>query len=353
MAGKQDELKRLESEMSSAEFWADTARSRQATARVRQLKGLIEPLVELELRLAAASEMLQLAEAEKANELFDDLAGEAAELARRADDLELSLALAGKYDASNAYLTIQAGTGGTEACDWTAMLARMYRRYAERRGSAVNLLDAQPHQEAGLRSATLHIAGDNAYGLLASEAGVHRLVRISPFDANHRRHTSFAAVSISPEVEDEEMAIDAKDLRVETHRASGAGGQHVNMTDSAVRIVHVPTGITVNCQNERSQHQNREIAMRVLRSRLAALKEEERRKELEALNGGKSDITWGAQIRSYVLQPYQLVKDLRTGHETAQVQEVLDGNLEPFIRAYLRWRLAGSHTTMKGPAGDE
>lgn len=339
--------------MGKADFWSDIARSRRVTTRIKQIKRLVEPLEDLEKRVGASEEMLELAVGEGARDLFDDLAEEAAKVLEASDELELSLALSSRYDASNAYLTVQAGAGGTESCDWVGMLVRMYTRYAEREGLKVEMVDAQPNEEAGFRSVTLYVQGENAYGMLRSEVGTHRLVRISPFDANHRRHTSFAAVSVSPEVEEEEVVIEPKDLKIETKRASGAGGQYVNMTDSAVRVVHIPSGVVVNCQNERSQHQNREIAMRVLRSRLAALQDEERRRELEQLTGGKTDITWGTQIRSYVLQPYQMVKDLRTGLETGKVQDILDGNLEPFVRAYLRWQLSKPSATIGGEKKDE
>jgi len=333
--------------MSVASFWENRNRSKELLARAKFLKGIILPQGEILSRLDAADEMLELAGKEGDASLLNDIMKEAEHLANEIDALELSLALSGKYDALPAYLSIQAGAGGTESCDWASMLGRMYIRYAESRGWKIRTIDMVPNEEAGFRSATYYIEDDYVYGYLNGEIGVHRLVRISPFDANHRRHTSFASVDITPEVPDEAVEIDPNDLRIETHRSGGAGGQHVNMTDSAVRIIHIPSGIVVNCQDERSQHRNRDIAMHVLRSRLVVLKEQERQKELTALSGEKSDIAWGSQIRSYVLQPYQMVKDLRTDYESSQVDGILNGKLDPLIRAFLRWRLAHHQGTMK------
>jgi peptide chain release factor 2 len=255
------------------------------------------------------------------------------------DELELSVKMGAPEDARNAWLMIHAGAGGTESQDWAEMLLRMYLRFCESRGWKAELIDRQDGEEAGLKSATLHVVGDHAYGYLKGEMGVHRLVRISPFDAAQRRHTSFASVYVSPEVdEDIQIEIAEKDLRVDTYRSSGAGGQHVNVTDSAVRITHLPTGIVVTCQNERSQGRNRDMAMRVLRARLYQRALDERRAEEEKLVGDKKAIEWGSQIRSYVLHPYRMVKDHRTGHETGDTDRVLDGDLTPFIEAYLKSR---------------
>jgi len=255
------------------------------------------------------------------------------------DELELAVKMGAPEDAKNAWLSIHAGAGGTESQDWAEMLLRMYMRFVEQRGWKAELIDRQDGEEAGLKSATLHVVGDHAYGYLKSEMGVHRLVRISPFDAAQRRHTSFASIYVSPEVdEDIQVDIAEKDLRVDTYRSSGAGGQHVNVTDSAVRITHLPTGIVVTCQNERSQGRNRDMAMRVLRARLYQRALDERRAEEEKLVGDKKSIEWGSQIRSYVLHPYRMVKDHRTGHETGDTDAVLDGELTPFIEAYLKSR---------------
>jgi peptide chain release factor 2 len=285
-----------------------------------------------------------LAELLKEGEPAEKDAREALESARTfSEDLELSVKMGQPEDGKNAWVMIHPGAGGTESQDWAEMLLRMYMRFAESRGWKVELIDRQDGEEAGLKSATLHVVGDHAYGYLKGEMGVHRLVRISPFDAAKRRHTSFASVYVSPEIdEDIDIKIDDKDLRVDTYRSSGAGGQHVNVTDSAVRITHLPTGIVVTCQNERSQGRNREMAMRVLRARLYQKALDERRAEEQKLVGDKKAIEWGSQIRSYVLHPYRMVKDHRTGHETGDTDKVLDGGLTPFVEAYLKSNAEGS-----------
>jgi len=246
----------------------------------------------------------------------------------------------GEYDDHDAILSINAGAGGTESCDWAEMLARMYGRWAEQHGFRFEMIDRTPGEEAGIRSATFSVAGDHAYGRLKGERGVHRLVRISPFDSANRRHTSFASVDVMPEVEERDhVDINPEDLKIDTFRAGSAGGQHVNKTDSAVRITHLPTGIVVSCQNERSQHKNRAAAMRVLLARLLQREREEQERRLAALRGEQTEIAWGHQIRSYVLQPYQMVKDHRTGYETSDAEDVLNGNIDEFLEAYLRWDL--------------
>jgi peptide chain release factor 2 len=251
--------------------------------------------------------------------------------------------LGGQYDLANAIVTIHPGAGGTESQDWAEMLLRMYLRWAERRGFRREVIDYQPGEEAGIKSATVLLTGDYAYGLMSAEAGVHRLVRISPFDQAARRHTSFASVYVWPELpEDVEVEIDEKDLRIDTYRSSGAGGQHVNVTDSAIRITHLPTGIVVSCQNERSQHKNKASAMKVLRARLFDLKMKEQAAKMEQIGGEKREIAFGSQIRSYVLQPYQMVKDLRTRHQSGDPEGVLDGNVDPFIKTYLMQKSAGT-----------
>jgi peptide chain release factor 2 len=285
----------------------------------------------------------------------------AADLARGLDELETEVTvgetkkmLGGEHDRSNAIITIHPGAGGTESQDWAEMLLRMYVRWSERRGFKREVMDMQPGDEAGIKSATLAIYGDYAYGLLLAEAGVHRLVRISPFDQAARRHTSFASLYVWPELPDDaDVEVDEKDLRIDTFRSSGAGGQHVNVTDSAIRITHIPTGIVVSCQNERSQHKNRAQAMKVLKSRLFDIKTKEQEARLAQLGGEKRDIAFGSQIRNYVMQPYQMVKDLRTREQTGDVNRVLDGDLDPFIKAYLMKKAAGALLTATDASDDE
>jgi len=275
--------------------------------------------------------------------VLDDLARALDELGGEVETGETKKMLGGEHDRKNAIVTIHPGAGGTESQDWAEMLLRMYMRWTERRGFKREVMEVQPGDEAGIKSATFTVFGDYAYGMLLSEAGVHRLVRISPFDQAARRHTSFASVYVWPELpEDVEVEIDDKDLRVDTFRSSGAGGQHVNVTDSAIRITHLPTGIVVSCQNERSQHKNRATAMKVLKSRLFDLKMKEQEARLAQLGGEKRDIAFGSQIRNYVMQPYQLVKDLRTKEQTGDVNRVLDGDIDPFIKAYLMKKAAGA-----------
>ena len=286
--------------------------------------------------------MLELLEEEEDEEAARELKEEVEAISQDLDKLELKLMLGGKRDRNNAILSIHPGAGGTESQDWASMLLRMYQRWAERKGYKVEVLDLLPGDEAGIKSATLLVSGDYAYGYLKAESGVHRLVRISPFDANKRRHTSFASVSVIPEIEDEvDVEIKDEDLRIDTFRAGGPGGQHVNRTDSAVRIVHLPTGITVQCQSERSQHRNRELAMKVLKARLYEYYRQKQEEELAKLRGERKDIAFGNQIRSYVFHPYKLVKDLRTGVETGNVDAVMDGEIDIFIEAYLKENIGG------------
>lgn len=300
-----------------------------------EFEGLAEKFEELELLLDMAEEEEDLDTLKEAVALGEELEGEL-------DRVEFQRLLSGPHDKNNAVVTIHAGAGGTEAQDWAEMLLRMYLRWAERRGFKVEMLDFMPGEEAGIKGATFLVQGPYAYGYLKAEAGVHRLVRISPFDASGRRHTSFASVFVAPEVDEAiNVDINEKDLRVDTYRASGAGGQHVNKTSSAVRITHIPTGIVVQCQNERSQHKNRAIAMKILKARLYERELKKREEEKQKLHSEKKEIAWGSQIRSYILQPYQLIKDHRTDHEAGNVRDVLDGNLDGFIQAYLKWRQEG------------
>jgi peptide chain release factor 2 len=283
--------------------------------------------------------LLEMAIEEKDQDVQKEVAASISGLVGRIDQVELECMFSGEHDLSNAMLTIHAGAGGTEAQDWVEMLMRMYLRWAEDRGFGTSILDYLPGDEAGVKSVTIMIKGRHAYGLLRAEVGIHRLVRISPFDASGRRHTSFASVMVMPELDDAiEVDINEKDLRIDTYRASGAGGQHVNKTDSAIRITHLPTNIVVQCQNERSQHRNKDMAMKMLMARLYEKEQEEKAKEQESLHGDKKEIAWGSQIRSYVLQPYRMIKDHRTGHEEGNVDAVLDGRLDEFIKSYLLWQ---------------
>jgi peptide chain release factor 2 len=332
------ELQKLELQATGKELWTDPDRARGTLAEAKRLRGLIEPVRLLASRLAELQELEALARAEEDAATLADVQRDLGALETKLDGLEFRLLLGGEDDPKNALLSIHPGAGGLESQDWAEMLLRMYTRYCERHGWECELFDLQAGEGAGIKDATLEVRGDYAYGYLKAESGVHRLVRISPFDANQRRHTSFASVHILPEIEaDVEVEIQDSDLRIDTYRASGAGGQHVNKTNSAIRITHLPTKIVVTCQSERSQHRNRESAMKILRTRLYAhykKLEEEKRAEREP---EKKEIDFGSQIRSYVFQPYSLVKDHRTAVETGNVQAVMDGDLDRFVEAYLRW----------------
>ena len=323
--------------MSRPGLWDDPEEARRVSAEFARVEDRVRLLDGLRSRLSDAEELLELSEGDE--ELLGEVADELGRVERALEEQEVARLFAGEYDEGAAILTINSGAGGVDSQDWAEMLARMYRRWAERRGYDLQTIEYTLGEEAGIKSATYSVSGEYAFGLLSAERGVHRLVRISPFDAGSRRHTSFASVAVAPVVGDAvEVEIDEKNLKVDTYRASGAGGQHVNKTDSAVRITHLPTGTVVQCQNERSQHQNREVAMRVLRARLFELEREKREREIAAQSGEKAEVGFGSQIRSYVLHPYKLVKDLRTGEQTADVDRVLDGDLDAFIYAYLKSR---------------
>jgi peptide chain release factor 2 len=336
-------LVRLEVEVAAPELWNDPARARAVTTTYGKAKSDVDGLDDLASRLADARDLYELA-VDEGGDTLGAIAGELEEtithVGRKLDELELASLFSGEFDARDAVAEIHAGAGGTDAQGWAEMMLRMYLRWAERRGFSVEIDETSPGGEAGLLSATFIVRGPNAYGLLTAERGVHRLVRMSPYDSQHRRQTSFASLEVTPFLEDlsDEVTIDEKELRIDTYRSSGAGGQHVNVTDSAVRITHLPTGVVVSCQNERSQHQNKAKAMQILAAKLAELQREERRAEMSALAGPQNKVEWGSQIRSYVLAPYQLVKDLRTEYETGNVEAVLDGDIEEFMVAYLRWR---------------
>jgi len=333
---KRAELEKLEAEAGQPEFWSDQTKAQVNISATKALKMVIDPFDEIAAGLDDAEVMLELAEAGEGEALAEAEASvEKAEKGIHA--LELQSLLGGEFDGSNAYLTLHAGAGGTESCDWADMLYRMFTRYAERKGFGVQILDYLAGDEAGIKSVTLLISGPYAYGQLKSERGVHRLVRISPFDSQSRRHTSFVAADVTPEIDDDiDIDIVESDLRIDTYRAQGAGGQHVNTTDSAVRIVHLPTGTVVQCQAERSQHKNKAAAMKMLKARLYELEQDKKRQAVDQLYGDKGEIAWGHQIRSYVMQPYTMVKDHRTDEQIGNVQGVLDGNLDPFIEAYLK-----------------
>lgn len=307
------------------------------------LKDILERWERLDRDRHELEELLVLAQEENEEDLAAELGESVSRLKREMDRLEEESLLSGELDKHDAVVSIHPGAGGLESQDWAEMLLRMYLRWAESRGFKVDLNEVQEGEGGGIKSATFTVHGRNAYGLFLAEKGVHRLVRISPYDASHRRHTSFASLDVIPLLEEEEeIEIDPKDLRVETYRSSGAGGQHVNVTDSAVRITHLPTGIVVSCQNERSQISNRQTALRILKARLAELARREREKEIEKLRGDRKEIGFGSQIRSYVLHPYRLVKDHRTNMEIGNVDAVLDGDLDPLVDAYLRWKVAGA-----------
>ena len=331
------EAAKLAEEMSRPGFWDDTENAKEVSARFSRVENRIRLLEDLRGRLSESEEFVEMADGD--GELISEVEEELRRIERVLEEQEVARLFAGEYDEGDAILTINPGAGGVDSQDWAEMLSRMYRRWVERRGFGLEVIEYTEGEEAGIKSATFTVSGEHAFGLLSAERGVHRLVRISPFDAGSRRHTSFASVAVAPVIGGAvEVEIEDKDLKIDTYRASGAGGQHVNKTDSAVRITHLPTGIVVQCQNERSQHQNREVAMGVLKSRLFELEREKREREIAAQSGEKADIEWGSQIRSYVLHPYKLVKDHRTGEETANVDRVLDGDLDAFIYAYLKSR---------------
>ena len=331
------EIDEVEQEMAAPGFWDDRKRSTERSRSLERSKSLLHRYERVRDELDEIDLLHQMAiDADDEGELAA-LEGRLDALDRDAGRFRIELAFSGEHDAGDCYLAINAGAGGTDSQDWAEMLLRMFGRFCERMGFTAALLEASPGDTAGIRSATLEVEGTYAYGNLKSEKGVHRLVRLSPFDSAHRRHTSFAAVTVIPVVEEEALQIDPKDLRIDTYRASGAGGQHVNVTDSAVRITHLPTGISASCQNERSQHQNKETAMKILSARLNEILRQEQAEKLEQLQGELKENEWGSQIRSYVLHPYQMVKDHRTDHETGNVNAVLDGDLEGFVGAFLEW----------------
>jgi len=333
---KEEKIAELEYKMGEPSFWDDAAAAQKLNQELADLKGGVDTYRDLMAKYEDAETLYEMGIEENDASMEADIRAELTLISEGLETLQLEVLLSGEYDANDAILTLHAGAGGTEAQDWTQMLLRMYGRWAERHGFTVETADLQPGDEAGVKSATLFIKGHNAYGFLKSEKGVHRLVRISPFDSQARRHTSFSACDVMPEIDDAvEVPINMDDVRVDYFRASGAGGQHINKTSSAVRMTHEPTGIVVQCQNERSQLQNKEQCLKMLRAKLFELEQEKKEEEIAKLEGVQQKIEWGSQIRSYVFQPYTMVKDVRTNAETGNVQAVMDGDIDPFIRAYL------------------
>ena len=333
---KEEKIAELDYKMGEPSFWDDAAAAQKLNQELAALKGGVDTYRDLMAKYEDAETLYEMGIEENDASMEADIRAELTLISEGLETLQLEVLLSGEYDANDAILTLHAGAGGTEAQDWTQMLLRMYGRWAERHGFTVDTADLQPGDEAGVKSATLFIKGHNAYGFLKSEKGVHRLVRISPFDSQARRHTSFSACDVMPEIDDAvEVPINMDDVRVDYFRASGAGGQHINKTSSAVRMTHEPTGIVVQCQNERSQLQNKEQCLKMLRAKLFELEQEKKEEEIARLEGVQQKIEWGSQIRSYVFQPYTMVKDVRTNAETGNVQAVMDGDIDPFIRAYL------------------
>ena len=328
----------IEEKMSAPGFWDDPDGAQKVVAQLSAVKTIIDPVNKVSASFGDLGELLEMAVEENDVETMESIVSDVEELNAKCDKIEVAGMLSGPDDMCPCFFSIHAGAGGTESCDWASMLLRMYTRYFERYDFKYEEYDITVGEEAGIRSVTLKVSGPFAFGKLSCETGVHRLVRISPFDSQSRRHTSFAAVDVVPEQEDAEIEVDEEEIRIDYYRASGAGGQHVNKTSSAVRMTHIPTGIVVQCQNDRSQHKNKAQAMKMLKSRLYMLEKQKRDEEIAKLYSNKGEIAWGSQIRSYVMQPYQMVKDHRTDEQTGNVDAVMDGDIESFIEAYLRFR---------------
>ncbi len=335
------EVEVLEKESAAPDFWDDMENSQKVMQKIGSLKAKVTGYESLKSDYEDALVMIELADEEGDLSLLDDCTASVKDIETRVEDMTLSTLLSGEFDGKNALLTFHAGAGGTEAQDWAEMLFRMYNRWGERHGYKVSTLDYLDGDVAGIKSATILVEGENAYGYLKGEMGIHRLVRVSPFDSSGRRHTSFASVEVMPEIDDDvNVEIREEDIKMDVYRASGAGGQKVNKTSSAVRLTHIPTGIVVSCQIERSQHQNREVAMRMLKSKLVEIKERENLERIEDIKGDQKEIAWGSQIRSYVFMPYTLAKDHRTGFEMGNITAVMDGDIDGFITAYLKQKSA-------------
>lgn len=324
--------------MEAPDFWNDSQKSQHIIQNLKQLKASVEGIKKLEEMYEDAQTLIEMGYEENDESIVEEVKTAIEDFIKSFEDMRVATLLSGEYDRENAILTLHAGAGGTESCDWANMLFRMYCRWADSKGFSYEIIDFLDGEETGYKSITVQISGENAYGYLKSEKGVHRLVRISPFNAAGKRQTSFVSCDVMPEIEENiDIEINEDDLKVDTYRSSGAGGQHINKTSSAVRITHIPTGIVVQCQNERSQHSNKDKAMKMLKSKLYLLKQQENAEKVSGIRGEVKDNGWGSQIRSYVMQPYTLVKDHRTNEEVGNVQSVLDGNINPFINAYLRW----------------
>lgn len=342
-------MKELEREMQEASFWDNPEVSNNKVKEAKNLKDTIEVCNKLSSQMEDIEILIQMGYEENDESIIEDVRNELDDFIASFEKIRLSTLLSEEYDRNNAILRLNAGAGGTESCDWASMLYRMYTRWAERHGFTVDVLDILDGDEAGIKSVSFQVNGENAYGYMKSEKGVHRLVRISPFNAQGKRQTSFVSLDVMPEItEDVELDINPEDLRVDTYRSSGAGGQHINKTSSAIRITHIPTGVVVQCQNERSQFQNKDKAMQMLKTKLLMLKKEAHAEKLSDIRGEIKEIGWGSQIRSYVLQPYTMVKDHRTGEESGNVDAVLDGDLDKFINGYLKWQSLGGKSVDSG-----
>lgn len=340
IAKMQKKLEELEKQTMEQNFWGDTQKSTQVLSQIKKIKNKCTVYKNLKTEITNLQELSELLSLEPEEEMAKDVLKNTIKIQKDLEKFEISTLLSGKYDSNNAIITIHPGAGGTESQDWAEMLYRMYARWANKNEYTIKEIDYLEGEEAGLKSVTFEILGENAYGYMKCEKGVHRLVRISPFDAGGRRHTSFASVEVLPEITDDiKIEINPDDLRIDTYRASGAGGQHINKTSSAVRITHIPTNIVVACQSERSQIQNRETAMKMLKSKLLDLKEQEQKEKIEDLKGEQKDIAWGSQIRSYVFCPYTMVKDHRTNYEVGNVQSVMDGDIDEFMESFLKMKI--------------
>lgn len=337
--GKKIELKKLQDKSFEPNFWDDSEKAQKIMIELNSIKDTVEKYTDISDSLDSAKDLLEIMSVEEFIEMQEELTSDLIKVKKDVSKLKIETLLSGEYDANNAIISIHAGSGGLEATDWAEMLYRMYTRWIDSKGYKYEIVEYNNEEGGGIKSVTLIVKGKNAYGYLKAEKGVHRLVRISPFDSNARRHTSFASLDVYPELDDEmNIEIEEKDLRIDTYRASGAGGQHVNTTDSAVRITHIPTGVTVSSQNERSQIQNRATAMKMLMAKLIQIKEEEHKEKIEDIQGKYSQISWGSQIRSYVFQPYTMVKDHRTNYEVGNIEKVMNGDLDDFINSYLNMK---------------